>query len=58
MSSAAPALSVSSPPRVTAVVLNYGREEMTAACVAALERSTGLTPQILIVDNASPDGSG
>ena len=44
-------------PRTIAVVLNYEREEMTALCVAALERST--TPVgILIVDNASPNGSG
>ncbi len=62
MSSVAPASSPAAAPRVTprvtAVVLNYGREEMTVTCVAALERSTGVTPQILIVDNASPDGSG
>jgi GT2 family glycosyltransferase len=40
------------------VVLNYGRETLTAGCVAALERSVGVAPRILIVDNASPDGSG
>ncbi len=40
------------------MVLNYGREQMTAGCVQALERSVGVTPRILIVDNASPDGSG
>jgi GT2 family glycosyltransferase len=44
-------------PRTVAIVLNYQREEMTAACVAALEASTDL-PRVLIVDNASPDGSG
>ncbi len=44
-------------PHTIAIVLNYEREEMTAMCVAALERST--TPvELLIVDNASPDGSG
>lgn len=44
-------------PRTVAVVLNYQRESLTAACVESLERSD--TPvEVLIVDNASPDGSG
>ncbi len=45
------------PPRVVAVVLNYCREALTVACVESLEaQQPGLT--IVIVDNASPDGSG
>lgn len=43
--------------RTLAVVLNYQREGMTAACVESLARSTEPV-RVLIVDNASPDGSG
>lgn len=44
-------------PRTVAIVLNYQRESLTTACVESLERSD--TPvEVLIVDNASPDGSG
>jgi len=44
-------------PRTVAIVLNYEREELTAQCVAALDRSNTAV-QVLIVDNASPNGSG
>lgn len=46
-----------SSPRVVAVVLNYCREALTVACVESLEVQR---PElaIVIVDNASPDGSG
>lgn len=43
--------------RTVAIVLNYAREELAAACILSLERSTR-PPRVLIVDNASPDGSG
>jgi len=52
-----PRITTAVAPRTVAIVLNYQREEMTAACVAALEASTE-PPRVLIVDNASPDGSG
>lgn len=52
-----PRISTTVAPRTVAIVLNYQREEMTAACVAALDASTE-PPRVLIVDNASPDGSG
>lgn len=43
--------------RVVAVVLNYCREALTVACVESLEaQRPELT--IVVVDNASPDGSG
>lgn len=45
------------PPRTLAVVLNHQRETLTTQCVESLSRSTH-PPEILIVDNASPDGSG
>ena len=54
---APPRISTTVAPRTVAIVLNYNREGMTAACVAALEASTE-PPRVLIVDNASPDGSG
>ena len=44
--------------RVTAIVLNYGREALTIGAVESLARSQPTPPRILIVDNASPDGSG
>lgn len=43
--------------QVTAVVLNYNRETLAAQCIASLERSRHPV-RVLIVDNASPDGSG
>jgi GT2 family glycosyltransferase len=39
-------------------VLNWCAEEDTAACVRALEAQQGVRVTTLIVDNASPDGSG
>lgn len=45
-------------PSVVVIVLNWCGEEDTVACIESLQRSTysGLT--ILLMDNASPDGSG
>jgi GT2 family glycosyltransferase len=43
---------------VVVVVLNYCSEEDTAACIQSLSRSDYKPFSILIVDNASPDGSG
>jgi len=45
-------------PRVTAVVLNWCRETDTAACLRSLLASDYPALTILLVDNASPDGSG
>lgn len=45
-------------PALCAVVLNWKGEEDTAACVDSLLSQRGVTIEILIVDNASPDGSG
>jgi GT2 family glycosyltransferase len=41
-----------------AIVLNWCGEEDTAACVASLKSSTHEHLTVLLVDNASPDGSG
>lgn len=45
-------------PSVTAIVLNWCGEDDSAACIASLEQSTYSPLTILLVDNASPDGSG
>jgi GT2 family glycosyltransferase len=45
-------------PEVTAVVLNWCGEEDTAACIRSLLGSDYPRLRILLVDNASPDGSG
>lgn len=45
-------------PRVTAVVLNWCDAPASSACLASLRASTYPDLSILLVDNASPDGSG
>ncbi|HET8655705.1 MAG TPA: glycosyltransferase family 2 protein [Longimicrobiaceae bacterium] len=45
-------------PRVLAVVLNWCAEEDTAACLRSLAASDFAGLEVLLVDNASPDGSG
>jgi GT2 family glycosyltransferase len=45
-------------PRVVVVVLNYCNEEITADCLSSLADSTYAAQEVLVVDNASPDGSG
>ena len=46
------------PPQVTAIVLNWQGEDDTAACIDSLLGQRGVDVRILLVDNASPDGSG
>jgi GT2 family glycosyltransferase len=51
--------SISNPPsRVTAVVLNWCDAPATEACVRSLQADGYPELTILVVDNASPDGSG
>ncbi|MBE0547621.1 MAG: glycosyltransferase family 2 protein [Rubrivivax sp.] len=45
-------------PPVWALVLNYGSYEDTLGCVEALRRVAYPQLRILVLDNASPDGSG
>lgn len=45
-------------PKVCAVVLNWNGEEDTAACLDSLLAQRDVSIEILVVDNASPDGSG
>lgn len=45
-------------PSVTAVVLNWCGESVTAACLRSLLASDYPALEVLLVDSASPDGSG
>lgn len=45
-------------PRVAAIVLNYDGFEDTVQCIQSLQRTGYPDLGIVIVDNASPDGSG
>ena len=45
-------------PTVGVVVLNWNGEEDTAACLDSLLAQRGVSFDILLIDNASPDGSG
>jgi GT2 family glycosyltransferase len=45
-------------PAVHILVLNYNSFEKTAACVASLERLAYPSFRVVLIDNASPDGSG
>lgn len=45
-------------PSVWAIVLMYGGEEITAACIDSLLAQDYAALTVLLVDNASPDGSG
>ncbi len=48
----------STPPDVTAVIVNYNTRALLHQCIDALRAgATGLTLQIVVVDNASRDGS-
>jgi GT2 family glycosyltransferase len=44
-------------PRVSAVVVSYNAREHLLRCLAALEAQDGETLEIVVVDNASADGS-
>lgn len=46
------------PPRVVVIMLTYCNEEEAADCLDSLARATYPALEILVVDNASPDGSG
>jgi GT2 family glycosyltransferase len=45
-------------PKVMVIVLNWCGEDDTIACIESLQRSTYAALSILLIDNASPDGSG
>jgi N-acetylglucosaminyl-diphospho-decaprenol L-rhamnosyltransferase len=45
-------------PEISVVVLNYNTRELLRGCIASILRcSDGLDLQVIVVDNASPDGS-
>ena len=45
-------------PRITAVVVTYNRRDLLARCIACLRAQQGASCRILVVDNASTDGTG
>lgn len=46
------------PPRVWVIVLMYGAEELTTACLESLRKQDHGALTVLLVNNASPDGAG
>jgi GT2 family glycosyltransferase len=46
------------PPRVVVLMLTYCNEEEAADCLLSLAKSTYPAVEVLVIDNASPDGSG
>jgi len=46
------------PPKVTTILLNWNRYELSRACIESLARVTYPNHSIVLVDNASADGSG
>ena len=43
--------------RVAAIVVTYNRRESLLRCITALQKQKGLQPDILVIDNASTDGT-
>lgn len=54
---ATPGVSPARLPDVSVIVVSYNTRALLDACLAALLASTGVTLDIFVVDNASPDGS-
>jgi len=46
-----------SQPIVAAIVVNYRTPDLTIACTRSLLASEGIAPEVVVVDNASGDGS-
>jgi GT2 family glycosyltransferase len=44
-------------PAVTVIVVNWNRRELLRACLRSVFAQEGLTPQVIVVDNGSTDGS-
>ena len=43
--------------RVLAVVVTHDRRELLKRCVGALKSQAGVSPDVLVIDNASSDGT-
>jgi GT2 family glycosyltransferase len=49
---------ITEPPEVSIIVVSYGTRDMTLACLDSIVRETvGLSYEVIVVDNASTDGS-
>ena len=54
---AAPSVEAPAAPTVSVLVVSYNTREMTLACLASLAAQTRLPHEVIVVDNASTDGS-
>jgi len=45
------------PPSVTVVVANLNRRNLLEACLRSLELQEGVSLEVVVIDNASTDGS-
>lgn len=45
-------------PRVTFVIVSYGGHELVAHCLEVLAEHTSVPHRVIVVDSASPDGTG
>lgn len=52
-----PAASESAGPRVSILVISYNTRAMTLDCLRSLRAETTVPHEVIVVDNASPDGS-
>ena len=53
----AAASTLSALPRVTAIVVSFGTRDLLRSCLESLSSQVGVEVEILVVDNASTDGS-
>jgi N-acetylglucosaminyl-diphospho-decaprenol L-rhamnosyltransferase len=42
---------------LSVVIVSYNTRDILRACLASIERSTSIAPQVIVVDNGSADGS-
>lgn len=52
-----PPADASAAPLVSILVISYNTREMTLACLASLSAETRVPHEVIVLDNASPDGS-
>ena len=45
-------------PDLSVIIVSYNTRELLRACLQSLRESRGLELEVIVVDNASSDGSG